>query len=570
MMNRTIGILSLILLVISCKGPEIVTSEEISKILTADQQREYNYALTEATKQKLFGNFRQAAALFQKCIEVNPRSDVAHFQLAGILLMAGELEQAKNLNQTAVEINPENYWYRIQLGQILLMGKETEKAITVYEDINKKWPEKIEIKYEIARLYSENGSYAKALRILEEIEEENGISEPVSLLKEQIYLYEGKPELAEQELLTLLELAPEEIRYLGILAELYTETGEKEKAIQVYKKMFEIEPEHGMAQLSMAEFYRLNDDPVNQFIYLEKALANKSLEIERKMGVIIDLMTQEEFYRKHQEEIYLLIKVLENQYPGDYRVRTIKADYLNQAERYEEALESYNEVLKEYKSNYYIWEQAIFIENILERPQAVYERCDEAMLYFDGRPLLYLFKGTAATQLGRGREAINILEKGVEYANNNIPLLVQFYSFLAEAWRTEEDYDRSDDYFEKAIEMDPENLIILNNYSYYLSLRSIKLDEAERMSKKTIIAEPENPTYLDTYGWILYKSGEYNKAAEILEKALENGGDSDPDILEHYGDVLNHLERNKEAATYWRKALDLGGDPEILKKKLGE
>jgi tetratricopeptide (TPR) repeat protein len=570
MKNHTIVILSLLLLVISCKGPEKVASDEIPEILTADQQREYKYALTEATKQKLFGNFRQAAALYQKCIEVNPRSDVAHFQLAGILLMAGDLEQAKTLNQKAVQINPENYWYRIQLGQILLMGKETDNAIKVYEDINQKWPEKIEIKYEIARLYSENSSYAKALRILEEIEKENGISEPVSLLKEQIYLYEGKPDLAEQELLALIELAPEEIRYLGILAELYTTTGEKDKAIQIYKQMFEIEPEHGMAQLSMAEFYRLNDDPVNQFIYLEKALANKSLEIERKMGVIIDLMTQEEIYRKHQDEIYLLIKVLENQYPEDYRVKTITADFLNQAERYEEALDLYNEVLKEYKSNYYIWEQTIFIENMLGRPQAVYERCDEAMLYFDERPLLYLFKGTAATQLGKSKEAILILEKGVEYAKNNIPLMVQFYSFLAEAWRTEENYEKSDDYFERAIEMDPKNLMILNNYSYYLSLRSLKLEEAERMSKETIIAEPENPTYLDTYGWILYKSGEYKKAAEILEKALEHGGDSDPDILEHYGDVLNDLGRKKEAETYWKKALDFGGNPEILKKKMEE
>ena len=54
------------------------------KELDENDLREYNYALTEATKQKLFGNYKQAAALYQKCLEVNPNSDAAAFELAGI------------------------------------------------------------------------------------------------------------------------------------------------------------------------------------------------------------------------------------------------------------------------------------------------------------------------------------------------------------------------------------------------------------------------------------------------------------------------------------------------------
>jgi len=568
MIKKTAGILGVLLLVVSCRTSQNLSIEEIPQIITETQLREYNYALTEATKQKLFGNFREAASLYQKCIEVNPQSDAAHFQLAGILLIAGDLEGAKSLNKKAIEIDPENYWYRIQLGQNYLMSEEPDSAIMVYEEIIEKWPEKVEIQYEMARLYSETGSNNKALRILNEIERKNGLSEPVSMLKEQIYMLEKKPSMAEKELLALIELYPDEIRYMGILAELYTTIGEKEKAVKVYQRIFEIEPESGIAQLSMAEFYRLNEDPVNQFVYLEKAFENSSLEIEAKIAVMIELLTQEVLYQKHKDEILLLIKVLGKKYPDDYRVKAVNADYLNRTEKYEEALDLYNQVLKEYKSNYYIWEQSIFIGNMLGRTKEVYEKCTEALSFFSDQPLLYLFKGNAATQLGYGGEAIQTLEKGIEYAGSNVPLMIQFYSFLAEAYRNEKNYVKSDGYFEQAIEMDPMNLMILNNYSYYLSLRGAKLNEAEEMSKKTIIAEPENHTYLDTYAWVLDKSGKYEKAKEYLERAMEHGGDSDPDIVEHYGDVLNDLGMKDDALNYWKKAKELGSESETLEKKL--
>ena len=183
-----------------CQGGKNLTKEYEPVILTESQKREYKYALTEATKQKLFGNFKQAAVLYQKCIEVNPASDAAHFQLSGIFMIGRDLNNAKMLNRRAVELAPDNYWYKIQLSQLYLMTEKTDSAALIYEDIILRWPEKIEIKYELSRLYSETGKTKKAIEMLNEIENENGISEPVSMLKEQIYVLEGKIDKAIAEL----------------------------------------------------------------------------------------------------------------------------------------------------------------------------------------------------------------------------------------------------------------------------------------------------------------------------------------------------------------------------------
>ena len=562
-------IITAMMLNVACGSSKKMAEKSVSQQMGENEIREYNYALTEATKQKLFGNFKQAAVLYQKCLEVNPNSDAAAFQLAGIYMMAQDFENAKKLTHMAVTIDPDNYWYKVQLTQLHMIKNEPDSAIAVYEGILNKWPAKVEVKFELSRLYSETGRENKAIKMLNEIERENGISEPVSMLKEQIYLRQGKPDLAVAELLALIALAPEEVRYLGVLAELYTTLDRKEEAKRTYKKIFEIEPSNGVAQLSMAEFYRLENNTEKQFEYLAIAFRNPSLQIDRKMGVMIDFLTNQDRFMENKTGIDSLLTILEEEYPGDYRVRTAKADYFSKLERYEEALLVYDEVLMEQKGNYFIWEQAIFIENILENNEGVYTRSTEAIKYFNDKPLLFLFKGSAAMQLGKNEEAIQSLEKGLRFADNNLPLTVQFYSMLAEAWQNMGKHEKSDEYFEKALEIEPENIMILNNYGYYLSLREVELEKAEKMSRITIIAEPDNPTYLDTYAWILHKAGKQEQALEYIEKAVRSGGEEDSDILEHYGDILYALERKEEAAKYWKKAVEAGSESEELEEKIG-
>jgi tetratricopeptide (TPR) repeat protein len=551
-----------------CKGGEKLIEEKIPVKLSESQLREYNYALTEATKQKLFGNFKQAAALYMKCIEVNPQSDAAYFQLSGLYMINRQTDEAIKLNRKASRLNPDNYWYKIQLAQLYLITQRADSASIIYEEVLKKWPEKIEIKYELSRIYSESGKTKRGLQLLDEIEAENGISEPVSMLKEQIYVQQGEYDLAIRELNKLIEVKPDDIRYLGILAELYTTLERNEDAKDTYRKIFEIEPENGIAQLSMAEFYRLNGEADKQFDYLELAFRNNSLPVDRKMGVIIDFLTNEEVFRENENELDSLIGILSSEYPDDFRVKTARADLLSKQEKYEAALSVYNEVLEAQKGNYFIWEQTIFIENILGNTENVYEKCSEALEYFPDKPFLYMFLGNSAMQMGKNDEAIVSLEKGLEYVENNIPLTVQFYSFLAEAWRNMEDYRKSDEYFEKALQMEPDNIVILNNYGYYLSLRGVRLEKAEKMSRKTIRMEPENPTYLDTYAWILFKSGKVEQALEYIEKAIESGGGQDPDILEHYGDILNALGMEEQARENWQKALENGGSADEINEKL--
>lgn len=90
------------------------------------------------------------------------------------------------------------------------------------------------------------------------------------------------------------------------------------------------------------------------------------------------------------------------------------------------------------------------------------------------------------------------------------------------------------DIYERILEADPGNLVILNNYAYLLAQHRKDLPKAERMSQQTIREQPYNPVYLDTYGWIMHLQGEDELALFYLQRALQNANeDTRKEIEKH-------------------------------------
>lgn len=138
----------------------------------------------------------------------------------------------------------------------------------------------------------------------------------------------------------------------------------------------------------------------------------------------------------------------------------------------------------------------------------------------------------------------------------------------AEAFYRLNDFHTSDSLFEKLILEDPDNYMVLNNYSYYLAERGEKLPVALKWSYETIKNNPENSTFLDTYAWVLFKMERYEEAEKFILGALEKGGDNDPEVNEHAGDIQNALQSFDIAESYYQKAILLGGEKTALEEKI--
>ena len=88
--------------------------------------------------------------------------------------------------------------------------------------------------------------------------------------------------------------------------------------------------------------------------------------------------------------------------------------------------------------------------------------------------------------------------------------------------------------YERVLELDPYNAMVLNNYAYHMATHGGDLTKAEKMSSISIREQPDNSVFLDTYGWIMHLKGQDELAKFYLNKALKNAnGVTEVEILKH-------------------------------------
>ncbi len=121
--------------------------------------------------------------------------------------------------------------------------------------------------------------------------------------------------------------------------------------------------------------------------------------------------------------------------------------------------------------------------------------------------------------------------------------------------------------YERALRLDPQSHLILNNYGYSLAERGLQLDRALQMSLKAVTADPENASYLDTAGWVYFMLAKYDDARHYIEKAIAAGGAS-ATVYEHMGDIQFKLGQKVKAEEFWKQSLQLNANNQSLKDKI--
>jgi len=94
-------------------------------------------------------------------------------------------------------------------------------------------------------------------------------------------------------------------------------------------------------------------------------------------------------------------------------------------------------------------------------------------------------------------------------------------------------YPAAIEQFRAALEMDPDNVIALNNLAYLLASFTKQADQALAYAEKVKELSPDNPSVEDTIGWALYQKGAYDAALAHFEGAAR--ASSDPVIRYHLG-----------------------------------
>jgi Tfp pilus assembly protein PilF len=272
---------------------------------------------------------------------------------------------------------------------------------------------------------------------------------------------------------------------------------------------------------------------------------------------------------KSRETAFNLVKSLVKQNPNDPKSHAIYGDLLLQKGDEKGARDEYVKAARLDKSVNEVWGNIINMDFRLRQVDSAIVHSEEAIEVFPNQSAFWYYNGSAYYQKRNHAKAVESLEEARRLAPEGSDLTQHIYALLGDTYNSLNKHEKSDESYEAALKEDPNNDHVLNNYSYFLSLRKVKLERAAQMAEALVQKHPDNSTYLDTYAWVLYVMKDYKKAKLYLERAVELNKASGV-IVEHYGDVLYQLGEKDKAVEQWKKAKTVGTTSSLIDKKIAE
>ena len=537
--------------------------------LNEKEQRKFDYYFYEGINSKVQGKYDEAFDYLQHCYSIDSTNANVLIELGTFYNVFNEKSKALDFLKKAVKYDPKNYYYNMALAGLSKELGKNRDAVDVYRSLLKEYPSKMELYMQLSQAYADSGELQKAIDVLNELEKISGVSETTALNKFQLYSMLNQKEKAFMEIENIIAQNPDDPRYLVLLGDLYLQDNQPDKAIYYYDRAKEVDPDYPNLILSMVNYYEKTGNKEAAEKELKKAITGTEIDVETKVQLLtryIDILSQN---KRDIKLVNPLFETLFDQYPNNTLLNLIYGNVLLLQENKEEAMKQFEIYTKANPTDPVGYEQMLRIA-LPDSIDKIIEITEEAIRYIPDAPQFYFYLGAAKYQQKKYKEALDVFEEGLKSAKIDNPLLKSdFYGQIGDLHYFLGNKKAAFENYEKALKLNPQNLHVLNNYSYYLSLEGKDLDKAEQMSSITVKAEPTNPTFLDTYGWVLFRQGAYTTAKIYIENAVKYSEEEpSAEIFEHYGDVLYMTGEPEKALEQWKKAKELGSDSKTLDEKI--
>lgn len=528
----------------------------------------------EATKERILENYEDAAFLYKDVLQKNPQNHAAAYELARLYDVLDKPQKAVQLGKKAVELDPNNVWYKVVYASILKNANRHLEAADVFKKLIKISPEEKHYYYQMADYLIKGQKQDQAAKVYTTIEKKFGSSEVLFQKKHQLYLGMGKTKKAAAELNRLVEKFPDQIAYRHLLADFYQKTGAPDQAKDVYLDILEIDASDAKANLAMANDFKEKGNHLRYLNAIKPIFQKEDVSIDvkvKKLFPYIKMPAEERETAGLIDVVMELGDILTEVHPDEAKAHSIKADLLYYVKGdNEKALEAYSETKKINPNVFVVWEQVMYINAELGQFDELYKVSLDAMDLFPNKARAYYMNGIAGIEIQKYKQAIDALEQALMMSGRNKNMRFDILNRLGIAYHKSGKAQKSNGSFNKALKLNPQSFIVLNNYSTGLAERGEQLEKAKKMSALANELKPNSFFLEDTYGFILYKMKDYKGAKTWLSKSLKNGGDEKASVLERFGDVLYQLNAKEDALAYWQKALEKGGASDLLEKKIND
>ena len=532
----------------------------------------------EAVCQRQKGNIDAAFDLLRHCVDLDSTRSEAYYYLAQYYTALKQKDKAIAYFQKASVLEPDNDTYLETLANVYVSQRQYKEATDVLQRLYDKNPEREEVLGMLVQLYEQQGDYDNAIKALTRLETIEGKSERLSYAKSNLYTQKGDKLAAIAEMKTLADQYPNDNNYRCLYANTLYVNGQKKKAINIYEKVLRQEPDNRNAQLAMLAYYGDRKDSVKIQEYVERILMNKNATTDDRIGLMRQVIGDSEQQGGDSTKVLRLFHRMLSMPQTDADVAIFCAAYMNMKKMPNDSISRVLERVLEISPDHaaarlqlvsYAWQA--------EDRDRVIALCKDARQYNPDEMAFYYYQGIAYYQKKQLDDALDAFQNGIGVITqeSNPEIVSDFYAVMGDIYHQKGIEDKAFAAYDSCLQWKDDNIGCLNNYAYYLSVKNIRLDDAEKMSLRTIKAEPDNPTYLDTYAWILFQQHRYEEAVTYIDRTLKNDADSSSVMLEHAGDIYYKAGHQDKALEFWQKALERfdneasdAGNKELLIRKI--
>ena len=548
--------------------PSAVEQDAYSFVMPDTLSNTYRH--TEAVKHlRIRRDTAAATKIWREIVERDTTYAPAHYYLSLV-----ERDRARTLNHAyrAFAADSTNKWYTENLASQLIAARHYTRAIPIFRRLMRLDPKSLQAYHALAILYGTSGMPYSAIAILDTAEIRVGYNPYLAEIQQQLLLETRQYDRAIEAGIRRVKEHPYDSQVRTSLAMAYDASGRDTMARQTLEEAFKLDTTDVATTTIIADYYLRKGDTQRMLDYEERLFRNKNLDVNEKLRRLEVHTSDVSFYGKNFLRLGSIIQGLAIDYPNHPKVVDAYAQHMINGGNYEYALDYLRRHLEDEATTAEDYIYVLQLEHFMERNDLIDQDLNAALERFPGDTEMLSFKGFIYSEREEYDKAIKVFKKALRNAKKqkDNALISKYLGYIGDAYHTQNKDMKAFIAYADALHYDNDNVLVLNNYAYFLSLTGRGLDKALTMANRAVSLESGNYTYIDTYAWVLHQLGRDAEAKQYMQRALSLGGQRDPDILAHYGDILWALGEKFMAETYWKKAIDRGYDKDAMEQHIAE
>lgn len=528
-----------------------------------------SYFYVEGIKRFNTGNMPAAEQFFQAILDNVPDHAPSLYQKARILMMTGGQLGALQSIEAAYQLDSLNTEYAKLYGQILFANNEVDKAQKLLDGFLVNRRHNLDNYIQAASLAQYHGKNEHALKLVNNYESVNGLDPQLGDIKREALI--GLKRYAEAMAYTtnLQAAYPLDPHILVKLGELNASLHLDSLALFHYGKALDIDSSFIEAHVSLSEYYRIKENAPGYLTALLPIFESDQIEPANKAKYFTDQFLNPTFYRDNYPLIDKLAATMFLCHPGNAEVYDAYARFLMYVGRVDEAKQMFIDKVNNETATVDDYKYIIDISSYKGQLDSALLYTNQARDLYPTRSDFRLISSSILWQQKQIDRALEELKKALPYAESD-SVRSGIYAFRGDIYYQMNDMKKCYSEYMKALKYNSENVMVLNNYAYYLSIEGRNLDQALDMSSRAVAQNSTNPTFIDTKAWVLHRMGRNIEALELMKQALAIDGHKNNELLLHYADIMYALGEDFMARSYWKKALEKGADATVIEERLSQ